>query len=1127
MTIIPLDSPTAVENGKLEELRRTALEKDLDPAVVDEMLKNLPSTDDDKHTSRSGFLNALQSLHWFQTKASIPSKDLNEFWVLVEDIPSERMELFLPSHLAEILSLLAECQRPSTELIRFLSRRCRKLYRSFDAPDIGTIVRAYGKLDFKSMETIKLLGSRLAGLLQDPEKRDTVTGSHIAALAGSYARLQLSWQKSRKVEQELKMWKTMAVALPRLLPEMTPREVSAVLNGFARLDFSNASIHSNVSQMFAATANHLVPRIALNSKLEFAPRDLGVISNAFAKIQAQTSTVSPLLKAVASSAVSQIESCNSLDLSQLLNAFAKLEVRDPPLFEAAAPVIISKMTEFDPQGLAVTAHAFGKQHVMHQALFEKIADASTRLMDRFLPKQLAPLAYALGKLQVRDKKLLRSLSDEVIYRGTIGKTLQTASDLYFFELTQLGILSQAFGRLAVSDHRLYFVLFDMTRQRVREFTRRVKDAEAERDVNASVHGVVDKSRVAAMASRGEDINMMTGRGLSSILTAFAKSKADFHSLIRWIPHQVAALSGQYSSMQLVQIFSASVTLGVKSVPMYSELLGFAKPRVPQMSPRDLAVLMASMPKAKMISRTVIRNAIKVMSAKASDLNVLDVCAAMVGCCELNYRDERFLRLLASIVRSRMNELTAAWLATVFANYSQMRIEHPAWFDAILFELFQRQNELREKDATKVAYAMLLLAAVERHEAEAKMAIGTSPSSPSNASSLLDSHKGVLYSMLAISNEHRSDLNYPAIYQLQIVELYLRLLAPSVYEDMRQELKILLAKARKVSVVVDDYMQNSSRLHRRISQWFMRVGLEHRSEVFVGPFMLDMLIGERVVVEVDGPSHFYRDTNTRTASSLLKNLLLRAMGFHVKHLPYQEWQQCGTAVKRTMYCSAFWKDVIAASRESKSSELNPRLPELVDILDVVTSWQVGQGPHPSRAFLQREKPQTQSLPAFYSEDGIESIDPSESIEEPKEAGSFDSFDIDSEQLGIRTPEDLIAAHEEAEAAMREDREQQITSQQRMRMDESLDRSDLSSDLRKLYPRSKRREVHHSTAGMFDLDALEADTDSGSDDEENTRTNVTTESVGSNMELSANMLSKVLQVVHLIADSSPSLIELVQK
>ena len=1063
-----MDSPTVLEDGRLEELRRMALQKDLDPAVVEDMLKDLPTSG--KHTSKPGFLKAIRALHWFQTKANIPSADLNEFWVSVEDISSEQVELFLPCHLSEILSLIADCQRPSTELIRFLSRRCRRLYRSFEANDIGLAIRAYGKLGFKSTETIKLLGSRLASLLQDPDKKDTVKGSQIAALAGSYARLQLSWQKSRKIDQELKMWKAMAVGLPRLLPEMTPRDVSMVLNGFARLDFSKASIHSNVSQMFSATANHLVPRIALNSSQEFTPRELGVISNAFAKIHAQTSTVSPLLKAVASAAVHQIDSCDKISFAQLLNAFAKLQVRDPPLFEAAAPVIMAQMADFDPRGLALTAHAFGKQQVVHRALFEKIADASMRLMDRFEPSFLSKVAYALGKLQLRDKKLLQSLSDEVIYRGTIGKTLQNASDLYKFQLPVLEELSQAFGRLNVSDHRLYFVLFDMTRQRVREFTRRVKDVESEQDVNSSVHGVIDKSRVAAMAGRGEDIHMLTGSGLSSILMAFAKSKADFHSLVRWVPHQVTSLSGQFSTIELVQIFNACTRLGVKNGPMYSELLSYAKPRVPQMSPRSLAMLLASMPKAKLSSRSVIRQAIKVLSAKVGDLNMLDIAAALVGCCELNYRDERFLRLLASIVRTRMNEMTAGQLATVFANYSQMRIEHSAWFDTVLFELFQRQSDLREKDATNVAYAMLLLAAVERHEAQVANAPLSNPSFP------FDSHKGTLYSMLAIANAHRSDLNYPAIYQLQIVELYVRLLAPSVYEDMGQELKILLAKARKVSVIVDDYMQNSSRLHRRISQWFMRVGLEHRSEVFVGPFMLDMLIGERVVVEVDGPSHFYRDTNTRTASSLLKDLLLRAMGFHVKHLPYQEWQQCGTAVKRTMYCSAFWKDVVAAY--GATERLHPHLPELVDILDVVTSWQVGQGPHPSAALLQKERPQTPSLPAFYSEDGLEDFEePSPETDGPEEF----RFDIDSEQLGIRTPEDVIAAHEEAEAAMREDREQQITSQQRMRMD-GMDEG-LGSDLRKLYPRSKRRETGRpSTSGMFDLDALEADTDSGSDDEE---------------------------------------------
>lgn len=41
-------------------------------------------------------------------------------------------------------------------------------------------------------------------------------------------------------------------------------------------------------------------------------------------------------------------------------------------------------------------------------------------------------------------------------------------------------------------------------------------------------------------------------------------------------------------------------------------------------------------------------------------------------------------------------------------------------------------------------------------------------------------------------------------------------------------------------------------------------------------------------------------------------------------------------------------------------------------------------------------------------------------------------------------------------------------------------ELQEELSKLFPRSKRREVRHSTTGIFDFESLEADTDS-SDDE----------------------------------------------
>merc|ERR1719159_643297 len=110
--------------------------------------------------------------------------------------------------------------------------------------------------------------------------------------------------------------------------------------------------------------------------------------------------------------------------------------------------------------------------------------------------------------------------------------------------------------------------------------------------------------------------------------------------------------------------------------------------------------------------------------------------------------------------------------------------------------------------------MLLLAATEVHDG------GTTANYP------LREHVGLLRSLLGVVDRRRKDLNYPSIFQLQAIELYLRLLAPEVYKDIGLEPQTLLAKARKVSLAVDDYMQNSSRMHRRISQWFSRVGLHH-------------------------------------------------------------------------------------------------------------------------------------------------------------------------------------------------------------------------------------------------------------------------------------------------------------
>ena len=51
------------------------------------------------------------------------------------------------------------------------------------------------------------------------------------------------------------------------------------------------------------------------------------------------------------------------------------------------------------------------------------------------------------------------------------------------------------------------------------------------------------------------------------------------------------------------------------------------------------------------------------------------------------------------------------------------------------------------------------------------------------------------------------------------------------------------------MVVDDYLQSSSKFHRAFSGYLLRVGLQHRSEVHLGPFKLDVVIGNDFVLEV--------------------------------------------------------------------------------------------------------------------------------------------------------------------------------------------------------------------------------------------------------------------------------------
>ncbi|CAD7935032.1 unnamed protein product [Amoebophrya sp. A25] len=56
----------------------------------------------------------------------------------------------------------------------------------------------------------------------------------------------------------------------------------------------------------------------------------------------------------------------------------------------------------------------------------------------------------------------------------------------------------------------------------------------------------------------------------------------------------------------------------------------------------------------------------------------------------------------------------------------------------------------------------------------------------------------------------------------------------------------------------------------------------------------------IAIEVDGPSHFYANSQRYTAYSKLKHRLLTRMGYKVLHVPYFDWRRLRGAREREEY-----------------------------------------------------------------------------------------------------------------------------------------------------------------------------------------------------------------------------------
>ncbi|SOV79343.1 RAP protein, putative [Plasmodium sp. gorilla clade G3] len=244
---------------------------------------------------------------------------------------------------------------------------------------------------------------------------------------------------------------------------------------------------------------------------------------------------------------------------------------------------------------------------------------------------------------------------------------------------------------------------------------------------------------------------------------------------------------------------------------------------------------------------------------------------------------------------------------------------------------------------------------------------------------------IFFNLIYILNEkYRTKISLISIYQLQIVDLYLRSFFLN-YFYFPVYLKTFFFKCRNVKLNIEDYIILSSKTHRNISRFLNIVGIRHRSEVLFGPYQLDIvidflemrggdnylnilkdenpnkddkricdnlsnnnskncniiykakrlekekiineqdgklkiiekLLNKNIVIEVDGISHFYKESFSRTINSVIKDYILKKLGWNIIHIPYQEWNQCFTFKKKVLYAIEVLRNVLEISKQDIS------------------------------------------------------------------------------------------------------------------------------------------------------------------------------------------------------------------
>ncbi|EER03975.1 hypothetical protein Pmar_PMAR024842 [Perkinsus marinus ATCC 50983] len=802
----------------------------------------------------------------------------------------------------QVASIIAKSKMRNKELVQALNHRIRRTVHGLTSIEPMTeMVYAYQEMGWRAATTIRAFAKFLYGTKAGIPIRQGFGPHDLTGFTCAFSRLHIK-PKGCKVFEV--MWKDFSTSqLPRLARQMDPRQLAATLNAFVQVDYRADNAFDIAARKAAAklgiyneagggqdphngemNASAADPAsVAFTVVLGYwRPRDVALLINSYHKFRIRPL---PLLAAVSDYTVANAKNFCPHSTSLAVSALCQLDYNDSRVFAALAPHICREVRYYDAQEVAMVAHAYAKMGYREEVLFERLGSMFLRLIGEAEGKALSMVCYGFARADIRHPALVKALNDEIIFRGTVGVRYPHLA----LKLESLRLIAWGMSKMTKDhDQRMYFVLYNMIKARVYEavanqrLRERIELSNARRQARKKrLKEPKEADRVPADAMLAK--TDVSPNDLSAILAAYARSKMNIHGISQYFSNRIYHMVERTSTYNLGSIMVALAKFEHKDKRLVDKILKEVRARVAQCSCSTLSVMAMSLGMMKVYNRSFMRAATKQATLQLANFNETDLTNWFLCIGSLNYRDEIFARRLAQTAAHRLHaNLSVSGVTMCIVNYQKLRIHDPTWFDAAYRMVFEKQHQIVEP---KLAPALLYGIAVTD--------IGKSN----------PWQEAAVHALLGVANRLRKEMIFSSVIQLQIFDLWARLLAPkSIMEKMERE----------------------------VSKFFTMVGLRHRNEVVVGPYSIDILVGESFAFEVDGPHHFYRDTSMRTASSLLKHRILEALGFTVIRVPYQEWSQCGTREKRLRYVGSFWKQLIDAKVVSEDMSKDVALGDVLEV-----------------------------------------------------------------------------------------------------------------------------------------------------------------------------------------------------